>query len=103
MTGQKWVFFKFFYRHRRIFNFFLHFRIQGRSEFVEARIVPDINFRSGRRVQRIDGKADGELRVTKLNPRDRKGTLPTELISHPRLKDAERILLGDGGAAMSDV
>ena len=57
-------------------------------------VVPELNFRSGRRVVRIDHKP-GVTRTSKLRTRDRVGTILLELTLHPRLKDAERLLLGD--------
>jgi len=69
------------------------------AKIVEAKgcVVPDCDFRSGRRQFRIDGKmnADGtEMRAAKLRKRDRKETVAQELVCHPLLKGAERVLLG---------
>ena len=52
-------------------------------------MVPDENFRSGRRELRIDGKAGpggSARRETKARKRDRKDTVAQELVSHPLLK-----------------
>ena len=60
-------------------------------------MVPDENFRSGRRELRIDGKAGpgrSARRETKARKRDRKDTVAQELVSHPELKEAVEILLG---------
>jgi hypothetical protein len=60
-------------------------------------MVPDLNFRHGRREFRIDGKEgpDGTTkRKTKCRKRDRKGTVPTKLAIHPLLVGAESRLLG---------
>ena len=60
-------------------------------------MVPDENFRSGRRELRIDGKAGpggSARRETKARKRDRKDTVAQELVSHPQLKEAVEILLG---------
>ena len=59
-------------------------------------VVPDMNFRSGRRLIREDGKGEveGELRKSKARKRDRISTVPWDLVSHPSLKEAERLLCG---------
>ncbi len=59
-------------------------------------MVPDLNFRSGRRHIRSDGKGGvaGELRKNKAKNIDRISSETWELISHSGLKDAELILCG---------
>jgi hypothetical protein len=58
-------------------------------------VVPDIDFRSGRRVLRIDGKQGAQgYRTSKLHSRDRISTLDQELTVHLRLQEAVQLLLG---------
>jgi hypothetical protein len=68
------------------------------DKIIEAKgvMVPDINFRSGRRVIRTDGKetAHGNFRKSKARKRDRISTLPWNISSHPGLKEAEVLLCG---------
>ena len=68
------------------------------DKIIEAKgvMVPDMNFRSGRRLLREDGKATapGELRKTKARKRDRISTVPWNLCLHPDLKEAEMLLCG---------
>ena len=62
--------------------------------------MPELNFRSGRRVVRIDHKP-GVMRTSKLRTGYRVGTHLLELTSHPR---SERLLLGDApDAAASEI
>ena len=75
------------------------------NKIIEAggAVVPELNFRSGRRVVRIDHKP-GVTRTSNLRTRDHVGTLLLKLPSHLRLKDAERLLLGDApDAAASEI
>jgi hypothetical protein len=63
-------------------------------------MVPDLDFRSGRRLLRTDHKTgpDGSaMRKTKAKKRDRKDTVAQELACHPQLKEAVNRLLGPGG------
>jgi hypothetical protein len=59
-------------------------------------MVPYIELkRHGRREVRIDGKVEhGELRNTKARKRDRKATLPGDIMLHPSLGDAEKHFFG---------
>ena len=59
-------------------------------------MVPDLNFRSGRRHRRSDdnGGTAGELRKNKAKKVDRISSVPWELTSHSGLKDAELLLCG---------
>jgi hypothetical protein len=71
------------------------------GKIIEAKgcIVPDENFRTGRRARRIHGKG---IRKTKLRKRDRKTTHLLKHPVHPALKGAYENLLGhegDGAAA----
>ena len=54
-------------------------------------IVPDENFRTGRRARRMHEEGD---RKTKLRKRDRKSTQLQQLPVHPQLKEAYSILIG---------
>jgi hypothetical protein len=58
---------------------------------VKGSIVPDENFRTGRRARKIHGEGD---RKTKLRKRDRKSTHLLELPVHSALKGAYAILMG---------
>ena len=70
-------------------------RVNTKIREAKGAMVPDENFRSGRRVIRIDGKkAAGELRTTRARKRDRISMQDKELLTHPSLKEAEAILLG---------
>ena len=70
-------------------------RVNTKIREAKGAMVPDENFRSGRRVIRIDGKnAAGELRTTRARKRDRISTQDKELLTHPSLKEAEALLLG---------
>jgi hypothetical protein len=62
-------------------------------------IVPDENFRTGRRARKLHGKGE---RKTKLRKRDRKIAHLFDLSEHPALMGAYEDLLGpegDGAAA----
>jgi len=74
-------------------------RLEGHLKLIVAAngcMVPDIELkRHGRREVRIDGKIeDGELRKTKARKRDRKATLPGDIMLHPSLGDAEKHFFG---------
>jgi len=59
-------------------------------------MLEDCNFRTGRRVLRIDGKLsanDTKTCKTKLKKRDRKDSVAQVLVCHPLLKEAERVML----------
>jgi hypothetical protein len=66
------------------------------DKIIEAKdcIVPDKNFRTGRRAQKIHGKGG---RKTKLRKRDRKSTHLLHLRAHPALMGAYEDLLGSEG------
>ena len=69
---------------------------------IEAKgcIVPDENFRTGRRARKMHGEGGG--RKTKLRKRDRKSTHLLDLPVHPALMGAYEDLMGpegDGAAA----
>jgi hypothetical protein len=71
------------------------------DKIIEAKgcIVPDENFRTGRRARKIHGEGE---RKTKLRKRGRKTTHPIDLPAHPSLKGAYEDFLGpegDGAAA----
>ena len=69
------------------------------QQIVDAKgaMVPDLDFRSGRRLLRIDNKTGpngSNMRKTKAKKRDRKDTVAQELTYHPQLKGAVDVLLG---------
>ena len=71
------------------------------DKIIEAKgcIVPDENFRTGRRARKMHGEGG---RKTKLRKRDRKSTHLLDLPVHPALMGAYEDLLGpegDGAAA----
>ena len=71
------------------------------QQIVDAKgaMVPDLDFRSGRRLLRIDNKTGpngSTMRKTKAKKRDRKDTVAQELTYHPQLKGAVDVLLGGG-------
>ena len=67
------------------------------DKIIEAKgcIVPDENFRTGRRARKMHGEGG---RKTKLHKRDRKSTHLLELPVHPALMGAYKGLLGPEGA-----
>ena len=72
------------------------------DKIIEAKgcIVPDKNFRTGRRARKIHGEGG---RKTKLRRRDRKTTHPLHLPVHPVLMGAYEGLLGsEGGGAAAE-
>ena len=72
------------------------------GKIIEAKgtIVPDENFRTGRRARKIHG--DGE-RKTKLRKRDRKSTHLLDLPVNPALMGAYEDFLGpEGGGAAAE-
>ena len=69
------------------------------QQIVDAKgaMVPDLDFRSGRRLLRIDNKTGpngSTMRKTKAKKRDRKEAVAQELTYHPQLKGAVDVLLG---------
>ena len=70
------------------------------DKIIEAKgfIVPDENFRTGRRARKMHGEGE---RKTKLRKRGYETTHPLDLLVHPALKGAYEDLLGPkgGGAA----
>jgi hypothetical protein len=66
------------------------------DKIIEAKgcIVPDENFRTGRRTRKLRGEGG---RKTKLRKRDRKTTHPLDLPAHPALKGAYEDLMGPEG------
>jgi len=72
-------------------------RVCGKIIEAKGTIVPDENFRTGRRARKMHG--DGE-RKTKLRKRDRKSTHLLDLPVNPALMGAYEVLLEpEGGAA----
>jgi hypothetical protein len=69
---------------------------RGCDKIIEAAgvMVPDLNFRSGRRHIRSDdnGGTAGELRKKQGKNIDRISSVPWELTNHSGLKDAESFL-----------
>jgi hypothetical protein len=66
------------------------------KKFIEAKgcVVPDENFRTGRRARKMHGEGEEK---TKLRKRDRKTTHPLDLPAHPALKGAYEDLMGPEG------
>ena len=69
------------------------------QQIVDAKgaMVPDLDFRSGRRLLRINNKTGSNgstMRKTKAKERDRKDTVAQELTCHPQLKGVVDVLLG---------
>ena len=72
------------------------------DKIIEAKgcIVPDENFRTGRRARKMHGEGD---RKTKLRKRDRKSTHLLDLPVHPALMEAYKGLLGpEGGGTAAE-
>ena len=72
------------------------------DKIIEAKgtIVPDENFRTGRRARKMHGEGE---RKTKLHKRDRKTTHLLDLPVHPALMEAYEDLLGpEGGGAAAE-
>ena len=70
--------------------------IAAKDDIVSSSVLNFLSV-SERRVARIDGKSGG-IRTTMTHARDQKNIIFRELPSHLRLKQAERLLLGDDPA-----